>query len=128
MVKKNRGRPSKYKPEYCGLLVDHLKQGFSFESFSSRIPDMKVNRDTLYHWCDLYPDFSDAKKKGIDCSLKYWEQVSIDQCHGKFNFMSATTFIFTMKNRFGWRDVKEDKEKDNGKSNSIKIDVDDSAL
>lgn len=126
MDKKKIGRPTVYKSEYCPLLVDHMRLGFSFESFSANIPDIKVNSDTLYEWVKKHPEFAEAKKKGINCSLKFWEQVSIDQCYGKNQNMNATTFIFTMKNKFGWRDVKEDPNK--GKSNSIKIDKNDNEL
>ena len=27
------GRPTKYKPEYCEMLIEHMSEGLSFESF-----------------------------------------------------------------------------------------------
>lgn len=96
-----RGRPTDYKPEYCQMLIDHMAEGFSFESFAAVV---KVNRDTLYNWVAIHPDFSDAKKSGFDESRLTWEKIGRDIA--KKGEGNATAFIFNMKNRFreDWND------------------------
>jgi len=53
------GAPTLYKPEYCGLLAEHLKSGLSFTSFAGVI---FVNPDTLYEWCKVHKEFSETKR------------------------------------------------------------------
>lgn len=115
------GRPSKYKPEYCQMLIDHMGSGLSYESFAAVI---KVNRDTLYAWEKEYPDFSDAKKEAFDQNLLFWEKLGIDhvlnEAHeeeseedGTYKKTSKslnhTVWIFNMKNRHKWRDKQPDE-------------------
>jgi len=98
------GRPTKFREEYCYDLVEHMALGMSYESFAGKI---RVNRDTLYHWEKLFPQFSDAKKMGRDACLFAWEKVGMNQAvKGKGN---AATWIFNMKNRFNWTDKNEIK-------------------
>ncbi len=96
-----RGRPTDYKPEYCQMLIDHMAEGFSFESFAAVI---KVTRSTLYEWVSAQPDFSDAKQRGFEASRLTWEQIGRDIA--KKGEGNATAFIFNMKNRFreDWND------------------------
>lgn len=104
------GRPSKYKKEYCQLLITSMAQGFSFEAFAGEVG---VHFDTLYAWVDQFPEFSEAKKLGKAQSLRFWEKKGIDnllvsseEAVPKFN---TTLWIFNMKNRFGWRDKQPDE-------------------
>lgn len=93
----NPGRPTKYKPEYCMQLMQHLKLGRSFDSFAAEI---LVNPDTLYEWAKTNRDFSEAKKIGETLSLKYWEDKAeniVDTSPGKKN---GTVLIYIMKCRF----------------------------
>lgn len=104
------GRPSLYKPEYCELLVEHMAQGFSFESFAAIVD---THRDTLYEWCKVHESFSDAKKRGRDKSLIWWEKVGmigmgIPSKNGpQLKNFSSAMWIFTMKNRHGYSDKVE---------------------
>lgn len=111
------GRPSKYKPEYCQELIEHMRQGFSFESFAGLT---MVNVDTLYEWTKVHQDFSDAKKTGFDLSRLFWEKIGIDNilntsenfgegAGSKSQSINSTVYIFNLKNRFPkeWRDRQE---------------------
>ena len=98
------GRPSKYQPEYCQRLIDHMSLGLSFESFAAVV---EVNRDTLYHWTKLYREFSDAKDIARSNALLTWEKWGIAGCVGKLPKFNATGWIFNMKNRFKWTDRLE---------------------
>lgn len=98
------GRPTDYKPEFCELLIEHMGEGFSFEAFAGVV---NCNRDTLYEWANVHPEFSDAKKIGFERNRLTWERIGIDLARkGDGN---ATAFIFNMKNRFPkeWRDKIE---------------------
>jgi len=95
------GRPTLYKPEYCAMILGHMREGFSVESFAGVIG---VSRDSIYEWAKVYPDFSDTLKAGKDASLLHWERIAMAGMMGKVPGFSASTFIFNMKNRFGWRD------------------------
>lgn len=93
-------RPTKYKPEYCEQLVDHMKQLHSFESFAANIG---THRDTLYEWCKQYPEFSDARKQGRAVLQKGMENMFKGMFTGKIKG-NAAALIFYMKNTTGWRD------------------------
>lgn len=64
------GRPTGYRPEYCRMLINHNANGRSFESFGAVVG---VNRDTLYDWARLHPEFSDAKGQGRAMLIDFWE-------------------------------------------------------
>ncbi len=95
------GRPTKYKPEYCDKLKAHLADGLSFDAFAALIG---VNIDTLYEWAKVYPEFSEAKKDGESLGLLFWEKVGRAGITGKIKGFNVAGWIFTMKNRFRWRD------------------------
>lgn len=97
------GRPSKFSPRYCGLLVKHMAEGLSFESFSSVID---VSRDTLYEWKKVHASFSDAVKKGRERQLYFYEKMGIFACHAGKEF-NATVFIWMTKNMLHWRDARD---------------------
>lgn len=80
-----RGQPTLYKPEYCDALITHMREGYSFESFAANI---SVNRDTLYTWTEVHPEFSDAKRAGKELSLKFYEGVAKMQALGQLRRVS----------------------------------------
>lgn len=106
--KARTGRPSSYKPEYAEALIKHMGAGYSFESFAAVVGR---NRDTMYEWVKQYPDFSDAKKKGTDLALLYWESLGLLGASGKQKGFNVVAWIFNMKNRFGWRNMDPNEEK-----------------
>ncbi len=116
----NRGRPSKYKPEYCEQLIEHMEQGYSFDSFAGIV---EVNIDTLYEWTKVHEEFSEAKKVAFSKCQVFWEKIGIDnilnksetESFGKNEFttkstsLNASAWIFNMKNRFKWKDKQPDE-------------------
>ena len=96
-----RGQPTKYKKEYCKLLIDHMSQGYSFESFAGLI---RVNQDTIHEWCKHHREFSEAKAAGVAASRLVWEKIFMAGTTGKLKGFNAAACIFNFKNRFGWRD------------------------
>ncbi len=107
------GRPTKYKPEYCELLIIHMAKGMSYEAFAGH-PDVIVSKQTLYDWEKEYPEFLDAKRKGFQLSQYVWEQAgSIATLRDKD--FSWTGWYMNMKNRFRWRDkVETSKDPESG--------------
>lgn len=116
------GQPTKYKDAYADMLVLHMTDGLSYEAFAGLVG---VCRDTLYTWEKDQPAFFYAKKKGKAAMLKTFEQIGLDGIKGKYKGFNASTYIFTMKNKCGWRDVQDVTTQG---TISINIDTDDSEL
>lgn len=101
--KKGPGKPTKYRKEYCDLLVEHMKSGLSYESFAAIA---KCCRETLYDWEKVHPEWKEAKRKAFhECQL-FWEKAGLEGMFmgGRDNPFNATVWIFNMKNRFNWGD------------------------
>lgn len=108
------GRPSKYKDEYCQQLIDFLSEGYSLEAFCGKIG---ISKDTLYNWFDKHSAFSYAKSIAVSKSLEWWEKQGITglwditehYSKGELTHitkkLNSTVWIFSMKNRHGWRDA-----------------------
>jgi hypothetical protein len=89
------GRPSKYDPSFCELVLDLGSEGKSRAQIAAAIG---VDRDTLREWAKQYPEFSVAIKGAKELELAWWENAGqINMTRQGFN---ATAFIFQMKNRF----------------------------
>lgn len=82
------GRPTLYKPEYCQQLVDHMAQGGSFESFAAT---PRVSFATLYNWEDEFPDFLEAKNKGMALNLKFYEDMAKIGMSGQLRRLAKET-------------------------------------
>jgi hypothetical protein len=100
------GRPTKYDPKYCQMLIGHMAKGFSFESFAGRINTCPA---TIYKWANEFPAFSEAKELAYAKNLDFWEAAGIE---GMWNekegrSLNASVWIFNMKNRHKWRDRQE---------------------
>lgn len=98
--------PTKYKPEFCKMLIEHMKQGFSFGSFA-KIAGVK--RLALYCWEEKYPEFKEAREYAEAENLFFWEDLGIKGVSGKVRNFNTTAWIFNMKNRHGWRDKQKDE-------------------
>ena len=99
------GRPSKYDPDFCEDLIEHMSQGYSFESFAGL---KKVNQDTIHEWAKVHPAFSEAKKIAFEQSRIFWERMSIEGLwNTKDKSMNTGMFCINMKNRFKWTDRVE---------------------
>ena len=127
------GRPTKYKPEYCGLLIEHMATGLSFEAFAGVI---EVCEDTLYEWAKVQPEFSEAKKMAFAKNRIFWEKLGVDHIlNTESGFgskmvnkksLNSTVWIFNMKNRFGWRDRRE--VENTNREIQVNVDTDDEQL
>ena len=100
-----------YRPEYDRMLIDHFKEGLSFESFAAVVD---VHRATLYAWKDAFPSFKEAKERGEAKSLLKWERLGLAGTAGLVQGFNASCWRTNMANRFGWRDRHEVKTLPNG--------------
>lgn len=98
------GRPTDYKPEYCEMLIKHMSDGYSFESFGAVVHCSKA---TLYNWKHDYPEFLEAQSTGSMYSSMFWEKLGIDGVKGNLDGFNASAWIFNMKNRHNWKDKSE---------------------
>ena len=110
---------SKYKPEYCEQLLNHMAEGFSFEAFGSEVG---VGKTTLYNGCMAHAEFRQAKEVGSEASRKKIEAMLMECTRtGKGNVVGA---IFMLKNRFPneWRDKRELEVKKEDDSKQLTLD------
>lgn len=102
--KPSGGRPSKYDPKFCDMLIDHMSEGASMLSFAAEID---VNRDTLHEWARVHPEFSEAVTRGKAKCAAWWEKIGRNlAATGEGN---ATLVVFGLKNMGGgeWVDRQE---------------------
>src|SRR5690625_3246702 len=106
MTEKKRpvGRPSKYRPEYCDMLVEHMAEGASMTSFAAEID---VSRETISEWSRVHPEFSVAVKKGKAKCAAWWERLGRTGAMG--GDVNPTLVIFGLKNMSpeDWREKQE---------------------
>ena len=118
-----RGRPTKYKPEYCQGIIDFFKkegkplyktvtyQGEVKRELIGNLPaffeayadEIGVHTDTLLQWCKDYEDFSVAYKRAKDIQRLQFEE------KGLSGDLDPAITIFTMKKIFGMKDKVENK-------------------
>lgn len=98
------GRPSKYDPKYCEMLMEHMKDGLSFLSFAGVVG---ICFDTLYEWEKQHPEFSEAKKRGVAMSLVWDEKLLNKGTLGQQRGYNAAAHKWKMTNRYKWSDRSE---------------------
>jgi hypothetical protein len=109
------GRPTKYDSKYEEMLIEHMAEGYSFESFAGLIG---VCYDTLYEWCKVNDAFSEAKKQGRAKQFLKDEQTLKGLTTGKVTG-SAAAHIFKMKNVHKWVDRVESESVNTNKNVEI---------
>lgn len=112
------GRPTKYENRFDEMLIEHMSQGFSFESFAGII---EVNQDTLHEWAKVNPKFSEAKKIAFAKCQVFWEKIGITGLWSEYQGASLNTgvWVFNMKNRFKWSDRMEVSGADDAETKPI---------
>lgn len=97
-----RGRPTKYKSEFCDRLVALGKLGKSRVQCAC---EFDVHTDSLHEWAKVHDEFSVAMKKAQTHAEAFWEnriaEIMLDGDNGSGR---SPISMFYMKCRFGWRD------------------------
>lgn len=94
---------SKYKPEYCQKLIEHMGKGFSYETFGAEVG---CGRTTLYDWEKQHPEWKEAKKQAMERAMKFFEQRLIVKISGvdiegvDTKKIDTSCLIFALKTRF----------------------------
>ena len=112
------GRPTKYKEEYCEMLIEHMAEGYSFESFGGVI---EVAEDTLYEWAKVNKNFSDSKNIGTQKSMIWWEKVGRKGMMNDIPFFNDRIWRLNMINRFRskWTDGTKNENNNNVKKEIV---------
>lgn len=93
--KRKRGRPSKYDPAMCDVVIDLGEQGKSRTQIARTLG---TTRKTLLEWEEVHPDFRNAMSIASDYAQAWWEdQGQIGLTDKSFN---GHVYSFQMKNRF----------------------------
>lgn len=113
------GTPNKYKKEYPKKAEEILAQG---KSLAAVCAALDIARQTFYEWKDQHPEFKESIEKGLLKAQAAWEEIGKDGIVGNYEKFNASSWIFTMKNRFrhDYAEEKDDK-KDSEKSVLEKI-------
>jgi len=123
-----RGRPTKYKPEYCKKIIEYFEiepyrerevthrkkngdEWTTHEDVANDLPFISgfahkigVNTDSINAWSKKYPEFSEALKKAKEL------QHNILATNGLRGLYQVAFAIFTAKNITPWRDVADEKK------------------
>lgn len=97
----NSGPKPKYKPEFCQVAIDTLKDGHSLTGLAGKL---SVTKLTVLNWRKAYDDFDEACRVGTAAAVAWWEERAREAAQtGKGN---AAVIIFGLKNRArdDWRD------------------------
>lgn len=68
--------------------------------------ELGISDDVWYRWMEEEPEFTQAVKRARQACQIWWERTGRDMAIGEIGG-NATTWIFNMKNRFGWKDKIE---------------------
>ena len=101
------GRPKEYDEQWVKNHLDKLPAMFKDgQSIAEVCAELGMCKDTFYRLKKEYPVFSDAIKNGELLSEAWWSRLGRKGASGAAE-INPTTWIFNMKNRFGWKDKKE---------------------
>lgn len=98
------GRPTKYKPEYCDLVVEMLSEGASLTEFRAAVGG--ISRETMSNWKQANPEFLDALNKADALGQAYWEKrLRTDLMFD--NKINSPLVKLYFANRFNWHDKQQ---------------------
>lgn len=95
------GQPTKYRPEYCEKLIEHMASGLTYNSFAGVV---RVARSSIYDWEKVHPEWVEAKEIGQSCKLLHDEQLLLSGIKGEIEGFNAGALIFVFKAHHGWKD------------------------
>lgn len=97
------GRPSKYRPEYCELVIELMSKG---NSIAAVCAELKVPRKTLLEWAENNDEFRKACEAGKELSQKWWEHLAggvasgAASTHAVYKKANHGMIMFMMSRRF----------------------------
>lgn len=105
MNRKPTGRPTKYRPIYCDLVIEAMSEGKSLTAFAA---DIGVARSTINEWMDEFPEFSEAARRAKAKCAAWWEERGRQMAQNGGAPGQSTLVVFGLKNMSDdWRDRVE---------------------
>lgn len=90
-----RGRPSKYDPSHCDVVVELGKQG---KSLAQMCAHFDIARSTIDKWAEDHTEFSEALSRAKVHSQAWWEETGVaGMTADKFN---SQIWVKTVQARF----------------------------
>ena len=123
---------SKYKPEYPKMLIDHMNNGMSYESFGAEV---SVAKNTLYEWEKIHDEWKEAKSIAMLKAQSFFEKRLVAKSSGMkyknegfdVKLIDNSCLIFALKTRFH-ETYGEKKEIEHSGNIEINVDSDDADL
>jgi len=104
------GRPTKYKPEFCELVIELGKQGCWLAEMADACD---VHRSSMDEWASVHPEFSEALRRAKQYSQSWYEKTGREAMFlDKFN---GNLWVKQMQARFR-EEYTERREVDNTSS------------
>lgn len=66
---------TKYRAEFCELLIEHMSKGFPISSFGSVVG---VSRQTVNQWAKYHQEFAEARAIGLAKSEQFYVKQALD--------------------------------------------------
>ncbi len=98
------GQPTKYRPYYSKILPSLFTEG---QDACEAMVFLGITRATFYAWINKYPEFKTAYNEAKLLSQTWWLEQARKSITGENPKMNSTVWVFSMKNKFGWRDKTE---------------------
>ena len=111
-------RPTDYDEKYCEMLIEHMAEGYSYESFGGII---EVCEKTLYNWESQHPEFLHSKNIGTQKSMVWWEKIGRSGMINEIPFFNDRIWRLNMINRFRskWSDGTKNENNDKVKTEIV---------
>ena len=93
--KRPRGRPTKYRPEYCDVIIELGKEGKSIAQMASHFD---VDKASIFDWAAANADFSTALARAKAHSQTWWENAAQKNMDNR-NF-NAQLWLKSVASRF----------------------------
>jgi len=107
-----------YDRNFSNMLVKHMTEGYDFQSFAKVIG---VSKATIDRWAQDRASFKEAKEVGEEAYYHHWVDIGLKGVKGMIKGYNAATWIFTMKNKFGWRDIVENSNKNDNTVYEVQV-------
>lgn len=94
--KKQLGRPSGYKPEYCERIIELAKKGLFLEEIAE---EFEVDFVSMWRWTKTYPEFCNAYSRAKTILLGQHKRKIVDNCGNKFFQSKSLEFLIDQMTR-----------------------------
>lgn len=95
---------TKFRPEYCQALIDHMAKGYSIGTFGFTVG---VSKGCVDAWLKKFPAFADAFELGTQARQYLFEGFAKAASSGETK--ASTALIYSLQNYFPEYYKKEDR-------------------